>query len=453
MIADAVCIIAAAYAALLTPKVLFPWQVTISTMNFVTTIAIVVTANNYIMGRFRLYSDRKARSILSIVWSITRTIVADFAIISMWVLLYDPLSASRGFFILFLFYSYLFLVGERVIVQLYFDRIKLKRSDLRKVLIVGDLERGSIVAQQMQRQLSWGHQIVGHFTIGKRSEKARSLNTPEELVDILHRANIDEVIFTLEADPSIDLVSYLDKCRVMGVTSRVVPAMWRPGARHMSTEYLQGVPFLTFQTNNFNATGMLYKRILDIVGGMVGTFLFLAMYPFVALAITCDSPGPVMFRQKRVGRNGRIFEVFKFRSMYADAEKRKKELMERNEMEGAIFKIKDDPRITRVGRWLRKTSIDEVPQFLNVLKGEMSLVGTRPPTVDEVEKYQDWQFKRISAKPGITGLWQISGRNEITDFDSIVDLDTQYLENWRFLDDVRILLMTIWVVIRGKGAE
>jgi lipopolysaccharide/colanic/teichoic acid biosynthesis glycosyltransferase len=139
--------------------------------------------------------------------------------------------------------------------------------------------------------------------------------------------------------------------------------------------------------------------------------------------------------------------------MYIDAEARKKDYMGDNEMNGAIFKMKDDPRITKVGRWLRKTSIDEIPQFLNVLRGEMSLVGTRPPTIDEVEQYQDWHYKRISAKPGITGLWQISGRNEITDFDKIVELDTIYLENWRFLDDIKILLKTIWVVLKGRGAQ
>jgi len=153
-----------------------------------------------------------------------------------------------------------------------------------------------------------------------------------------------------------------------------------------------------------------------------------------------------------MGQHGRIFNLYKFRSMYEEAEQQKQVFMDKNEMNGALFKLKDDPRITRVGRFLRKTSIDEVPQFLNVLKGEMSLVGTRPPTLDEVEKYQPEHLKRISAKPGITGLWQVSGRNQITDFEEVVKLDCQYLDHWRFFNDLKILAKTVFVVLKRKGA-
>jgi lipopolysaccharide/colanic/teichoic acid biosynthesis glycosyltransferase len=196
----------------------------------------------------------------------------------------------------------------------------------------------------------------------------------------------------------------------------------------------------------------LYKRLLDFVGGVVGTMIFLAMYPIVALAIKIDTPGPVIFKQKRVGKHGRVFLLFKFRTMYLDAEERLKELTGKNEMNGYMFKLADDPRITRVGRFLRKTSIDEIPQFLNVLRGEMSLVGTRPPTLDEVEKYQPKHLKRIASKPGMTGLWQVSGRNKINDFERVVDLDCKYLDNWRFSNDLRILVQTVFVVFKRKGA-
>lgn len=214
----------------------------------------------------------------------------------------------------------------------------------------------------------------------------------------------------------------------------------------------QNVPFLIIKKDNFNATGLLYKRILDMVGGIVGILLLFLMYPFVTVAIKLDSKGPVLFKQKRVGKNGRIFNLYKFRSMYQDAEQQKQALLKMNEMRGAIFKLKDDPRINRVGKWLRRTSLDEFPQFLNVIRGEMSLVGTRPPTLDEVEKYEPQHLRRISAKPGITGLWQISGRNKISDFDDIVKLDCEYLDNWRFLDDIRILLKTILIVFQRTGA-
>lgn len=151
--------------------------------------------------------------------------------------------------------------------------------------------------------------------------------------------------------------------------------------------------------------------------------------------------------------HGRIFNLYKFRSMVADAESKKPELLPESEINGAMFKMENDPRMTRVGRFLRKTSLDEFPQFVNVLKGEMSLVGTRPPTLDEVKQYEDWHRRRISIKPGITGLWQISGRNTITDFAEVVKLDLQYIDGWRFRDDLVILWKTIWVVLASKGAK
>jgi lipopolysaccharide/colanic/teichoic acid biosynthesis glycosyltransferase len=192
--------------------------------------------------------------------------------------------------------------------------------------------------------------------------------------------------------------------------------------------------------------------MLDLLGGLIGTIAVFIMYPFVAVAIKLDSPGPVFFNQKRMGSHGRIFNLYKFRTMYQDAEQRRQGLMAQNKMNGAMFKMEDDPRITRIGQWLRKTSLDEFPQFLNVLRGEMSLVGTRPPMIEEVEEYQPQHLKRISAKPGITGLWQISGRNKITDFDEVVELDCNYLDNWRFADDIKILFKTVLVVLQRKGA-
>ncbi|MDD2338641.1 MAG: sugar transferase, partial [Geobacteraceae bacterium] len=166
-----------------------------------------------------------------------------------------------------------------------------------------------------------------------------------------------------------------------------------------------------------------------------------------------DSKCPVLFRELRVGKTNRLFSLYKIRTMTADAESRKVELNLKNEMNGYMFKIADDPRVTRVGRFLRKTSVDEFPQFINVIKGEMSLVGTRPPTPEEVEKYADWHRRRISVKPGITGLWQVSGRNKINDFSEVVKLDLYYIDNWRFAYDLRILGKTIWVVLAGRGAS
>ena len=263
---------------------------------------------------------------------------------------------------------------------------------------------------------------------------------------------IDEVVFAVSGDRSVNLKPHLAYCYKVGIPVRILPALWNMNERILAMETCQGIPFLTMRSTPFNASGLFYKRILDFIGGLVGTLVFLLIYPAVAIAIKRDSAGPVLFKQMRMGQHGRVFALYKFRTMCADAEAQKACLMDKNEMNGAIFKVANDPRITRVGRFLRKTSLDEFPQFINVLRGQMSLVGTRPPTLEEVEKYKPEHLKRISAKPGITGLWQVSGRNKITDFDQIVALDCQYLDDWRFFNDLKILFKTIFVVLQRKGA-
>ena len=192
---------------------------------------------------------------------------------------------------------------------------------------------------------------------------------------------------------------------------------------------------------------------MDILGAIVGLVFTIILTPFIALAIKLDSTGPVFFAQKRVGKNGRYFKLYKFRSMYLDAEERKKDLLTQNEIDGPMFKVEHDPRITKVGAFLRKTSLDELPQFYNILIGNMSLVGTRPPTVDEFNQYELYFRRRLSIKPGLTGLWQVSGRSDITNFKEVVKFDLEYIDNWSLTLDVRILLMTIWVVIMKKGAR
>lgn len=195
------------------------------------------------------------------------------------------------------------------------------------------------------------------------------------------------------------------------------------------------------------------KRFTDIVGAVLGLIITALAMVILGPLIKLESPGPLFFSQKRVGRNGRIFKIYKFRSMYADAEERKKNLMEKNEMKGLMFKMKHDPRITKIGKFIRKTSIDELPQFWNVLKGDMSLVGTRPPTIDEFEQYKGYHKQRLSMTPGLTGVWQVSGRNDIKDFEEIVAMDVDYINNWSLKRDIEIILQTIRVVLTSSGAR
>lgn len=215
--------------------------------------------------------------------------------------------------------------------------------------------------------------------------------------------------------------------------------------------YIGAVPVITFANRIYDWKGMLVKRCIDILGAIVGLIVMFIAMIFVGPAIMIESPGPIFFKQKRVGKNGRYFEIYKFRSMYMDAEERKKDLMAQNEMSGLMFKMKDDPRITKVGKFIRKTSIDELPQFINVLKGDMSLVGTRPPTVAEFKQYQGHHKRRLSMKPGITGMWQAYGRKTVSDFEEIVKMDLNYIDNWSIMLDIKILFKTVQSVLTTGG--
>ncbi len=454
MALDAFCIILAGYSAyylkwyMMNGRFLMPSEI------FVTSILLVMVVNNYAMARLNLYGDKKPFSFFSLLWPVFNAIIVNFAVLSTAVFLLKQIHYSRSFLLMFAGFSYFYLILIRLIIYYYF-RYKSKNGfNLHYILIVGTSDRAKIVADVFEKQLSWGHKVVGRLSPNPEScaDEFGCLGSVDKLPDILRRLEIDEVVFAFGGEKTFDLSPYLLICRQMGIQIRILPALWSQDAASVSFEHCQNVPFITMKTDNFNASGLLYKRIIDLIGGLVGLLIFLLIYPIVAIAIKMDSEGPVIFKQKRVGQNGRIFNLFKFRSMYKDAEQRKQELREKNQMNGALFKLENDPRITKVGKWLRKFSIDEFPQFLNVLKGEMSMVGTRPPTIDEVQMYMPQHLRRISAKPGITGLWQISGRNEIREFEKVVELDCQYLDNWRFSDDLKILAKTCVVVLKRKGA-
>lgn len=220
----------------------------------------------------------------------------------------------------------------------------------------------------------------------------------------------------------------------------------------VSIEKLFDSTVLTFSNNVISYSKHFQKRLLDFIGSIIGIIITVIVSIFLIPAICIDSRGFPVYSQQRVGRNGRHFKIFKFRSMYKDADERKKYMMDKNKMQGLLFKIDDDPRITKVGKFIRRTSLDELPQFFNVFKGDMSLVGTRPPTVDEFEKYDFHHKSRLSFKPGITGMWQIMGRSNITDFEKIVELDNEYIENWSMWLDIKIIFKTIFIVLRGRGA-
>ncbi len=457
MLMDALCIIVAGYFSLYVRTFTAKVNFTMEPNSFVASVLVIMVVNNYTMGKFNLYSDKKNPSYSNLAAPIFKATMTSFLVLSSLIFIFRQFFVqadySRGFLLVFAISSFCLILVQRIVSHLYINRSSKNIFSLHSILIVGNKERGRIVHNLLANQLSWGHKVIGRLSIS--NEACIDLNcigSIEKLSEILRSKNIDEVVFALDGDRSINLHGYLQICRRMGVLVRILPSLWNENDSAMSVERCQTVPFLTIKTDNLNATGQLYKRIMDICGGLVGTLLLILLYPIIGLLIKIDSPGPIIYRQKRVGQHGRIFYVYKFRSMYQDADRRKQELIDKNEMNGLMFKLKDDPRITRVGKWLRIFSLDEWPQFINVLKGEMSLVGTRPPTPDEVQDYSPEHLKRLSAKPGITGLWQVSGRNEIKDFEQVVQLDCQYLDSWKISDDFKILFKTFYVVMKRKGA-
>ena len=275
----------------------------------------------------------------------------------------------------------------------------------------------------------------------------------DNMLEMARQMPLDEVFINLPDEDNEYVKHIVYDLESMGIACHYnIDIIDRP-QKEIRVGKFAGYTVVTYSINHFDYRRMMIKRLIDIVGGIVGLVITAVMTPFVALAIKIDSPGPVLFAQTRIGKNGRRFKIYKFRSMYIDAEERKKELEEQNEMQGLMFKMENDPRITKVGKFIRKTSIDELPQFYNIVKGDMSLVGTRPPTEDEFEQYNSHYRRRISMTPGLTGLWQISGRSEIVDFDDVVKYDLEYIDNWTLGLDIKILVQTVWVVLTGKGSK
>lgn len=272
-----------------------------------------------------------------------------------------------------------------------------------------------------------------------------------EVFEYTKKQIIDEVFLDVVGNEK-DINSIINKFLEMGITVHLGLGWNREELPNQIVQNVGKCSVVTTSIKTATVYQMFIKRLMDIVGSLAGLMITGILYLILAPIIQKQSPGPVFFSQERVGRNGRRFRIYKFRSMYMDAEERKKELMGQNKMSGFMFKMDDDPRITPIGKIIRKYSLDEFPQFWNVFKGDMSLVGTRPPTVDEFEQYEGHHKVRLSIKPGLTGMWQVSGRSDITDFEEVVQLDNKYIAEWNIRLDIKILLKTVAVVLNSKGS-
>lgn len=404
----------------------------------------------------QVYQHWHGRPWLDQVYRIINATAKSVVVIMAITFVFQPLQYSRLLLIEAGIIATMLLALSRMAQNEIVGRLRARGVGVARVIIVGAGEVGRTVMRTTVARPELGYQIVGF--VDDNSQKGRTdigrfkaLGSVNNLPRLIEEKAADEVIITLPWMYHRKIMGIVRECERRQVSARIVPDLFQMSLSQVDVNDLGGVPLVGVREVGFDRGSLLVKRIVDIVVACVCLLLGVPLMALIALAIRLDSPGPVIFSQTRVGAGGKLFEIYKFRSMREGAEEELEQLRELNEADGPIFKIRDDPRLTRMGRFLRRTSLDELPQLWNLLRGEISLVGPRPPTPGEVEGYQEWHKKRLEGRPGITGLWQVSGRSLLS-FDEMVLLDIYYIENWSLWLDFKILLRTIPKVLSGEGA-
>ena len=401
------------------------------------------------------YSSRR-HSWLSQVYVIFRATVTSVGAFYVYSLLTGAVLYSRLIFTYAGLVIVLLIAIARAIENFIRSQWRTRGHGVQRVLVVGAGEVGRTVMRNIVAHPELGYQVVGF--VDDKPERGnrdlgrfKGLGNTENIPDLIARHGIDEVIVTLPWLYHRKILSIRSQCERARVGVKIVPDLFQISLNHVDIDDLNGIPLIGIKSASIMGWNLALKRAVDVLLGSVALVVLSPILLTLIVLIRLDSPGPVIFRQTRTGRGGRNFTVFKFRTMREGAELEQESLNSLNEASGPLFKIKDDPRRTRMGRFLRRFSLDELPQLYNVIKGEMSLIGPRPPLPSEVAQYQEWHKKRLQTWPGMTGLWQVSGRSELT-FDEMVLLDIYYIENWSPLLDLTIALKTIPTLILGTGA-
>jgi len=411
----------------------------------------------YLSNRFKLYDSKRISNFRYEVWDTGKTTMLCLTIAMILAFLIRQYPPDR----LFLIYLWLLQTGVliffRLNLRLILSCIRHLGYNYRNVLLIGNNIRSEKIVKEFSVVSEYGLNVIGYIDInnGYASECLKELESLAQFDDfekILKENVIDLVLITL---PIKSCYTAMEKviaiCESVGVEVEIPVELFNLKISKSSLSTFNNNQFINYYTSPKMNWQMILKRLIDIVISLFLLILCLPLFIILPITIKATSPGPVFFKQRRVGFNGRIFTMLKFRTMAKDAESMKMDLMDLNILEGPVFKIKNDPRLTKVGGFLRKSSIDEMPQLINVLKGEMSLVGPRPPIPDEVDQYKLDDRRRLSMKPGITCLWQVCGRNEIH-FEEWMKLDRQYIDQWSLWLDFKILLKTIPAVLKGVGA-
>lgn len=389
--------------------------------------------------------------------SVCRKSVAFGALIAVYELIRRTTEIPRGVYLITMGISVILMYFTRFIVKWYLMARNRDVMRSNRVIVVTMKNRVNAIINETNKSEDWvrtiaGIVIVDENMVGEEFNGINVVANAHTMMKYIKNEIVDEVFIDLNYQLREQIRPMVMELEDMGITVHLkVEVLDSFKDFDTSLGHLGSIPVITFANRIFDYKEMIVKRFFDIVGGIVGLLIMLVALIFVGPAIKIESKGPIFFKQKRVGKNGRYFNVYKFRSMYPDAEERLKELQSQNEMKGLMFKMENDPRITKVGKFIRKTSIDELPQFINVLKGDMSLVGTRPPTVNEFKQYEGHHKRRLSMKPGITGMWQAYGRNSVQDFEDVVKMDLEYIDNWSLSLDFKILIKTVQTVLVGSG--
>lgn len=407
---------------------------------------------------FGFYESLRLKRIPDILSMALRASFAEFFILGSLVFFLQAKDTSRYLFGFYLFLNYSFVLLSKLGIRTVLMGLRRRGYHIRQVLIAGTGTSARNVVRMLERNRHWGYVPCGALREKDAADGARDVNgvpvigTIEEAESAILGRAVDEVFFALDRIDAREIESQVALCERLGIPARFSLSLFDLPNSKVAFSSLGHVPVMTFYTTLMTPMEAFLKRMMDICVALVGLAITTAVYPWIAWRIRKESPGPVVFKQVRVGENGRRFKCYKFRTMYLDAEARKQELMRDNAMDGPIFKLDIDPRITPFGAFLRKTSLDELPQFLNILRGDMSLVGTRPPTPDEVSRYQTHYRRRLSVRPGLTGLWQVSGRSQIRKFEDVLALDLEYIDRWSIWLDVQIVFKTVLVVLSRRGA-
>ncbi len=415
--------------------------------------AIMIVGAYYIEGVYRL---PRGVGLFTEFWRLFNGVAAVTIVLMMGNFLLQPPYHSRLVYGIAGMLILLFVSLARILNRAVLARLRRRGIGAKRVLLVGAGEVSRMVMRVLLANANLGYQIVGFLDDNPdRGERNlgpfQALGAIDNLSQILSERRVDEVIVTLPWQYHRRIISVLNQCERNHVQAKVVPDVLQISLDQVDLETLKGIPLLGVKQGAIAGPRLAIKRGFDLLIILPALLLLLPIMLLLALIIRLDSPGPILFVQERIGRNGRPFAAFKFRTMVADAEDLRPHLQELNEADGPLFKIKNDPRRTRVGSRLRRFSLDELPQIFNVLRGEMSLVGPRPALPEEVAAYEPWHRKRLEVLPGLTGLWQISGRSDLS-FAEMVLLDVYYVENWSPWLDLSILLRTIPKVLIGEGA-